>query len=319
MRHFDVAVLGVGYWGKKIVDEYNNIPGVNVKAVSDQLDKNLEFCRDRYGVKNLHHDYREVLEDSSIVALNVALPNSLHYRAAKDALEAGKHVLVEKPLALSSAEGKELVDLAEEMNLTLSVGHIYRFNNAMTEVRRLARSNFFGRTFFMNLMWMNLEPPYPDRDVIVDLAPHTFDIANFIFDAWPSKVSCTGRAYRRESMEETAFISSEMPNGTMAHATISWLTPRKIRQVEIVGENRSALIDAVSQEVTVYESGYTYRLGIERNNTIQTELVHFLQSIGDPLTETRNSGTIGVRTVEMIEAAKRSLAEGCTIEVPEGL
>lgn len=85
-----------------------------------------------------------------------------------------------------------------------------------------------------------------------------------------------------------------------------------------MGENRSALIDAVSQEVTIYESGYTYRLGVERNNTIQTELVHFLRSIGDPLTETRNSGAIGVRTVEMIEAAKRSLAEGRSIEVPQG-
>ena len=317
MRHFNVAVLGVGYWGKKIVDEYNNIPGVNVKAVSDQLDRNLEFCRDRYGVENLFHDYREVLEDPAITAVNVALPNSLHFQATKDALEAGKHVLVEKPIALSSREGKELVDLAGDMNLTLSVGHIYRFNNAMNEVRRLARSNFFGRTFFMNLMWMNLEPPYPDRDVIVDLAPHTFDIANFIFDAWPCKISCTGAAYRRETMEETAFICSEMPDGTMAHATLSWLTPRKVRQVEIVGENRSALIDAVTQEVTVYESGYTYRLGVERNNTIQTELVHFLQSIGDPLTETRNSGSIGVRTMEMIEGAKRSLAEGRRIEVPQ--
>ncbi|HOK27924.1 MAG TPA: Gfo/Idh/MocA family oxidoreductase [Methanomassiliicoccaceae archaeon] len=318
MRHFNVAVLGVGYWGKKIVDEYHNIPGVNVRAVSDKVDKNLDFCRDRYGVENLFHDYREALEDPSITAVNIALPNSLHYQATRDALEAGKHVLVEKPIALTSREGKELVDLAEEMNLTLSVGHIYRFNNAMNEVRRLLRSNFFGRTFFMNLMWMNLEPSYPDRDVIVDLAPHTFDITNFIFDDWPCKISCTGAAYRRKSMEETAFISAQMPDGVIAHATLSWLTPRRVRQVEIVGENRSALIDAVSQEVTIYESGYTYRLGVERNNTIQTELVHFLRSIGDPLTETRNSGAIGVRTVEMIEAAKRSLAEGRSIEVPQG-
>jgi UDP-N-acetylglucosamine 3-dehydrogenase len=317
MRRFDVAVLGVGYWGKKIVEEYNNIPSVNVKAISDQVDKNLEFCRDRYGVKNLHHDYKEVLEDKGIAAVNVCLPNKLHFQAAKDALEAGKHVLVEKPLALSSQEGMELVNLAEESNLTLSVGHIYRFNNAMNEVRRLMKQNFFGRPFLMNLMWMNLEPSYPDRDVIVDLAPHTFDITNFIFDAWPVKIGCTGKAYRRKEMEETAFISAEMPSGAISHTTISWLAPRKVRQVEVIGENRSALIDAVGQEVTIYESGYTYRLGVERNNTIQTELVHFLQSIGDPLTETRNSGMIGLRTVEMIEAAKRSLAEGRIIEVPQ--
>ena len=315
MRRFDVAVLGTGYWGKKIVDEYSHIPGVKVKAVSDQLDKNLEFCRERFGVQNLHHDYREVLEDESIVAVNVCLPNNLHFQATKDALEAGKHVLVEKPIALDSRGGQILVDLAEERNLTLSVGHIYRFNNAMNEVRRLMKSNFFGRPFLMQLVWMNLEPAYPDRDVIMDLAPHTFDITNFIFDAWPIRISCTGKAYRRKEMEEAAYISAEMPSGAISHTTISWLAPRKVRQIEIIGENRSALIDAVSQEVVVYESGYTYKLGIERNNTIQTELVHFLQSIGDPLTETRNSGMIGVRTVEMIEAAKLSMAEGRVVDI----
>jgi hypothetical protein len=98
------------------------------------------------------------------------------------------------------------------------------------------------------------------------------------------------------------------------HATLSWLAPKKVRHIEVVGENRSCVIDAVGQEVTVHESGYTYKLGIERNNTIRTELVHFLKSIGDPLIETRNSGVIGVKTVEMIEHSKRSLAEGRTVE-----
>lgn len=315
-RALRVGVIGCGYWGPKLARNFHDIAGSELAIVADLCETRLEEMKRLYPEIQATRDYRDLL-NGDVDAVVVATPVHMHYPLAREALLAGKHVLVEKPIALSSREGKELVDLAEEMNLTLSVGHIYRFNNAMNEVRRLARSNFFGRTFFMNLMWMNLEPPYPDRDVIVDLAPHTFDIANFIFDAWPCKISCTGAAYRRETMEETAFICSEMPDGTMAHATLSWLTPRKVRQVEIVGENRSALIDAVTQEVTVYESGYTYRLGVERNNTIQTELVHFLQSIGDPLTETRNSGSIGVRTMEMIEGAQRSLAEGRRIEVPQ--
>jgi predicted dehydrogenase len=150
MSRFQVAVLGVGYWGKKIVDEYSNIPGVKVKAVSDQLDSNLEFCKDRYGVSNLYHDYREALQDESIGAVNVCLPNRLHYQACKDALEAGKHVLVEKPITLASKDGHELVKLAGEKNLALSVGHIYRFNNALLEMRRLMAQNFFGKPFVMN-------------------------------------------------------------------------------------------------------------------------------------------------------------------------
>lgn len=314
MRRFDVAVLGVGYWGKKIVDEYTNIPGVRVKAVSDQMDANLEFCRDRYGVQGLHHDYREVLEDEDVVAVNICLPNGLHYQACRDALEAGKHVLVEKPLTLSSQEGQTLVDLASESNLTLSVGHIYRFNNALLEMRRLISQKFFGRPYLMNFVWMNLEQPFADRDVIVDLAPHFFDMVNFIFDDWPERITCTGRPYRRKELEEAAYISCEMPSGVIAHATLNWLAPRKVRQIEIIGENRSALIDAVAQDVTIYESGYTYKLGIERNNTIRTELVHFLQSIGDPFAETRNSGVIGVKTVVMLEKSLESLREGRTVD-----
>jgi predicted dehydrogenase len=314
MRRFDVGVLGVGYWGRKIVDEYCAIQGVKVKAVSDLSDKNLEYCRDRHKVEELCHDYRDVLEDDSITAVNVCLPNSLHFQACKEALDRGKHVLVEKPITLTSADGKVLVDLAERNNLTLSVGHIYRFNNALLEVKRLIDESFFGRIFFLDMTWVNLEPPYADRDVIVDLAPHYFDIANFLLDAWPKRITCVARPFRRKEMEETAYITSEMPIGEMAHATLSWLAPKKVRHIEVVGENRSCVIDAVGQEVTVHESGYTYKFGIDRNNTIRTELVHFLKSIGDPLIETRNSGVIGVKTVEMIEHSKRSLAEGRTVE-----
>jgi UDP-N-acetylglucosamine 3-dehydrogenase len=315
MSRFQVAVLGVGYWGKKIVDEYSNITGVKVRAVSDQLDSNLEFCKDRYKVPHLYHDYREVLVDETITAVNVCLPNRLHYQACRDALEAGKHILVEKPITLSSRDGHELVVLAQERNLTLSVGHIYRFNNALLEIRRLMSQNFFGRPFVMNFTWTNLEPAFPDRDVIVDLAPHFFDMVNFIYDAWPARITCTGKPYRRKEQEEVAFITCEMPSGVLANAHLSSLGPRKVRQIEIVGENRSALIDAVAQDVTVFESGYTYKLGIERNNTIRTELINFLHSIEDPTTETSNSGTIGVRTVEMIEQSMRSLREGRTVDI----
>jgi hypothetical protein len=106
-----------------------------------------------------------------------------------------------------------------------------------------------------------------------------------------------------------------MKSGTISHATLSWLSPKKVRQISVIGENRSAYIDAVAQEITIYESGYTYKLGVERNNTIRTELIHFLQSIGDPMTETRNSGNIGLWTVELIEKSKQSLANGCSVLV----
>jgi UDP-N-acetylglucosamine 3-dehydrogenase len=317
MKPFEIGVLGVGYWGRKIVEEWSNIPNVKVKAVSDLAKKNLELARDRYGVEMLAHDYHEVLAIPSIKAVNICLPNILHFPACKEALEAGKHVLVEKPLTLTSEEGKMLVALAEQKGLTLSVGHIYRFNNALMEIRRLIKEKFFGKVFLIELEWTNLEQPFADRDVIVDLAPHYFDIINFLLDEWPNRVTCVAKPFRRKELEETAYIISELKSGVVSHATLSWLSPKKVRQISVIGESRSAYIDAVGQEIMIYESGYTYRLGVERNNTIRTELMHFLESIGDPMTETRNSGLIGLKTVELIELAKKSLREGRRVEIPD--
>lgn len=316
MAKFNVGIIGAGYWGRKIVDEFSKVENVNIVGVSDLDEKNLAFCAERFGVKTGFTDYRQLLAVKDLQAVSISTPNSTHYQICKEALEAGKHVLVEKPMTVTSKEGKELVELAHKKGLTLTVGHIFRFNAALAEVKRLIKEEkFFGKLFLMEMNWVNLEKAFPDRDVIWDLAPHMFDIQHYLLGQWPEEIGCMGGPFRRKQGEETAYITCRFKDGMIAMANISWLVPRKTRQIMLVGENRSALIDAVAQEVTVYESGYTYKLGIERNNTIRDELVHFVKSFADPTTETRNSGVIGLRTVELIEAAKRSMAEGRTIKV----
>ncbi len=316
MAKFNVGVIGVGYWGKKIVDEYSKIDNVSILGVADPDEKMLAFARERYGVTGTYTDYKDLLALPELHAVNVCTPNALHYQVCRDALEAGKHVLVEKPITLNSKDGEMLVRMAEAKGLMISVGHIFRFNNALAEVKRLIKEEkFFGKLFLLQLNWTNLERAFPDRDVLFDLAPHMFDIQDYLLDQWPESVYCEARPFRRATGEETAYILSTFKGGLVCLANISWLVPRKTRQIEIVGETRSALIDAVAQEVTVYESGYTYKLGIERNNTIKDELVHFIRSIGDPQTETRNSGTIGVKTIELIEAARKSIADGRAVRV----
>lgn len=315
MGKFGVGVIGTGYWGRKIVDEYSKIDHVDLVGVSDLDKKNIDMCAERYGVKDGYTDYRELLSQEGLGAVNVCTPNSSHFEICKAALEMDKHVLVEKPITLTSSEGWELVNLAQEKGLTLSVGHIFRFNNALAEAKRLIGERFFGDLFQIEMTWTNLEQSWPDRDVLMDLAPHMFDIQNYLLGKWPVEVSCNGGPFRRESGEEAAYVVSRFDSGPLAMANISWLVPRKTRQIMLAGESRSALIDAVAQEVMVYESGYTYKLGIERNNTIRDELLHFVKSISDPETETKNSGTIGVRTVELIEAAKKSIAEKRAVAV----
>ncbi|MCK5547886.1 MAG: Gfo/Idh/MocA family oxidoreductase [Thermoplasmata archaeon] len=317
MVKFNVGIIGVGYWGKKIIYEYSETKNVAIMGVSDVSQDSLDYCKERYGVEQLTTDYNELLDNDDITAVNICTPNPTHYEICKTALEKGKHVLVEKPITLNSAEAKKLVELAEEKNLALSVGHIFRFNNALAEIRRLIEQKFFGKLYLLELRWVNLEPIFKDRDVLFDLAPHAFDILNYLTGEWPHEILCVGSAYRRKEPEETAYLKARYKNGIVAHANLSWLIPKKTRKVLIVGENRTAEIDAVGQEVVIYESGYTYKLGIERNNTIADELLHFIQSTGDPSTETKNSGFVGMKVIEMIEASFKSMREGKIVRLPQ--
>ena len=197
MAKHKVGVIGIGYWGKKILDEFTMIENVEVLGVSDLADENLAFARDRYGVDAGYKDYRELLAVDGVEAVAICVPNKDHFRICKDALEAGKHVLIEKPITTTSKEGDELVELAQAKGLTLSVGHIFRFNNALAEVRRLiSEEKFFGKLFLMEMTWVNLEKAFPDRDVLFDLAPHMFDIQNYLLGKWPDEIICTGGSSR---------------------------------------------------------------------------------------------------------------------------
>jgi len=303
-----MGIIGTGKWGRKLVEEFNGIQNVTISGISDLSDENLAFCTDRYGVTNTYKEYRDLLALSDMKAVAIATPNSTHYEICKAALEAGKHVIIEKPITLDSKQAWELVKLAEKKNLALSVGHIFRFNNALAEAKRLIGQRFMGRLFLLDLTWVNKEKLFDDRDVIVDLSPHMFDIMNYLLDEWPVEITATASSHRSDVLE-TAYIHARFPSGILANINISWVVPKKTRQVSIIGESRSMLINAVAQEVTVFESGYTYNLGIMRNNTIRDELLHFIESIGNPLTETKNSGVIGAKTIELIESTNRSLEE----------
>jgi UDP-N-acetylglucosamine 3-dehydrogenase len=311
----NIGIIGVGYWGRKIVDEYSRINEVNIGGVSDLDEENLRLCAQKYGVTNGYKDYERLLEQTTLDAVSICVPNAQHYRLTLDALEAGKHVLVEKPMALSSRDCRELARIAEQNHLTLSVGHIFRFNNALAEVRRLTREkDYFGRIFLIEMNWVNLEPAFPGRDVIWDQGPHIFDIQNYLMDEWPVELCCTAGAFRRRTGEESAYITSKFQGGTLSMAAISWLVPVKSRQIFITGEVRSARVDAVSQTLIIFERGAAQNLPLQPNNTIRDELADFIQSIVEPGREQSNSASIGIRTIELIEAAKESAAKGETVK-----
>jgi UDP-N-acetylglucosamine 3-dehydrogenase len=319
IRKVNVGVVGVGYWGKKILDEYSRIDAVDIDGVSDLDEANLLLCAQKYGITNGYKDYEQLLARMKLDAVSICVPNAQHYRIVRAALDAGKHVLVEKPFTLSSKEGSELIEIARRKRLTLSVGHIFRFNNALAKVRRLIREkDYFGRIYLVEMSWGNREPPFPDRDIIWDQGPHIFDIQNYLMDDWPIELNCLGGAFRRNTGEESAYIGARYKNGAITMAAISWLVARKTRQISLTGELRSAQIDAVDQKLTIYERGSAKEIAIQSNNTIRDELIYFIESMGKPDREPINRASIGVKTVELIEAAKKSIAEKRTIKL-EGM
>jgi UDP-N-acetylglucosamine 3-dehydrogenase len=313
-----IGVIGAGRWGKKHIDEYSKMKDVELLWVADLSEESLNFCKDKYDVTNVSTDYNDVLS-SDVEAVSICTANETHYNVCRDALKAGKHVLVEKPLTQKSKDAYELVNIAKEQDKLLAVGHIFRYNNAINEVKRLVENNYFGDLFYLRLQWTIqwMVELYPDKqlDIIVDMMPHMYDIMNYITGLWPKNITCLGKAFMKKDFEDTAFIVCDFPNNIMAHTEISWTLPEKVREVDVIGRKACAKIQAISQEVTVFEeSNDGKKLDIKPNNTLGDELKHFIDAVKKGSIVT-NDGEIGAKTVELIEATHKSLETGKTISL----
>ncbi|KYK22477.1 hypothetical protein AYK24_02055 [Thermoplasmatales archaeon SG8-52-4] len=289
---------------------------VELLWVSDLSEENLKFCKENYNIKNVTNNYNDILS-SDVEAVSICSSNETHFDICKNVLLAGKNALVEKPLALKSKNAYELVEIAKQSKKLLAVGHIFRYNNAINEVKNLIENKFFGDLFYLRLQWTIQWMPqiYPDKklDIIVDMMPHLYDISNYLTGLWPNKITCFGKAYLKEDLEDTAFIFCEFPNNIFTHCEISWTLPEKVREVDVVGSKACVKIQAVSQEITVFEnSNQGKKLKIKENNTLGDEIKHFIVAVKNNLNVT-NNGEIGAKTVELVEATRKSLDIGKTI------
>ncbi len=313
MKKANIAVIGAGYWGRKHVEEYTNISEVNLVNVSDLSEENLKFCRDNYGVKKTTLNYKEILSSDDVEAVSICTPNETHYALCKEAFAAGKHVLVEKPVTLKSSEAHELVNIAKKKKLAFCVGHIFRFNNALKIIKEKINCGFFGEPGVIKLQWTESREPMKGRDIITDLAPHSFDILNYLIGEWPKKITCKAGMYRRKEPEEWAYIIAEFGK-TVGHMELNWSLPGKTREVTICGTVRTAKINCTGQKIKVYESGYEYDIEVDRNNTIKDELEHFVACIHSG-ERPDNDSVIGAKTVELIEKCFESLKKNGTVAV----
>jgi predicted dehydrogenase len=321
MDKINIGIIGLGYWGKKILKEYADLAkggeGVNVRSVCDLDEENLRYCVEHFGITDSYRDYRELLDNSEIDAVNICTPNETHYRICSEALNSNKHALLEKPMTLKASEAYELAKSAKKKGLNLSVGHIFRFNNALQKVRNFIMEGTLGDLYYIDLDWTAMLNT-PNRDIITDLAPHPFDILNFLTDKWPIMLTCTANGYRN-SNRDLAFISAEFDGKVIGHMHLSWLVPKKARLIKLCASKGTVDVDCLSQDVNVTDGQKTYALEVERNNTIKSELLHFLECIRNNSSgkEYINhvNGVLGAHVVILLEATIKSIEQYRTVEV----
>ena len=316
----NIAVIGAGYWGKKVVREILDLSRstglVRLHSIADNSPTSLEQCKREFGPVDYRLDYRSLLTDPLVNAVHISTPNHTHFDAARAFLQNGKNVLVEKPLTLRSKESYELVQLAQEKGLVLCAGHIHRFNNGVRELKRAIASGVLGKTYYLRFRWTGFLLPQKDREVITDLAPHPFDICNYLLGTWPEKVTCRGKGYRTREREEVAFITAEYSDDLSVSTEVSWLDREKHRDVTVVGSEGIATLDCSEQKAVLVRSNGTEQVPITPSNTLREEILHFADCVNrnsrsQPFSN-QSDGMLGAQVVRLLETARESLYQGRT-------
>jgi predicted dehydrogenase len=321
----NAGVVGLGYWGPNLVRNLSELDGAEAAWMCDLRPGLLEKLGRRFPAVRQTRDFDEMLDDPELDAVCVVTPVSTHYDLAMRALEAGKHVFVEKPLAPSSELASALIRTAEERDLVLMPGHTFLYSPPVIRIRDLIRSGELGNIYFVSMSRVNLGLHQSDVSVLWDLGPHDFSILMFWLGERPSRVMTMGRACIIPGQQDVAFISCEFASGTIAHIELAWLAPSKLRRTTVVGSNKMVVYDDCSNEpVRVYDSSVVtrnpesfgeflkYRAGdivsphLDPAEPIGLQMEDFCQAIRSG-TIPRSSPQLGLDVVRMIEAAEGSL------------
>src|SRR5215469_15268710 len=324
-----VGVIGCGYWGPHLVRNLHEITEAELLAVSDLRPERLDYVATRYPGVRVLSEHTDLLA-TDVDAVVVATPIHTHYAVAREALLAGKHVLVEKPLATSVTEAAHLVALAHRQQRVLMTGHTFVFNPAVRELRRLVQAGDLGRIYYGDAARLNLGLFQRHANVLWDLAPHDISILMHVLGQDPVMVSARGSTCVQAGVHDVCYMEIHFSGGTSANVHVSWLDPDKVRRLTLVGDRRMAVFDDVSAtaKLRIYDQGVeypvtdnygefelAYRHGeivipyIAWREPLRLECEHFLDCVrrGDrPLSD----GEQGLAVVATLQAADRSLRRG---------
>lgn len=256
-RPLRLAQIGAGYWGPNLIRNFVQTEGVGSFTVCDHDPGRLEKVKRQYPHVAVTTDPASVLADPAIDGVILAVPASGHHRMAMKALESGKHVFVEKPLAATLAEAEELVSLAREKRRILMVGHTFLFNVAVRRVKEYIDAGELGQIYYILAQRLNLGRVRDDVNAWWNLAPHDISIILYWLGETPSRVTAKGFTFLQNGIEDVVFGSLDFPSGSAAHIHVSWLDPVKTRRIVVVGSKKMLVYDDVSSEskITLYDKG----------------------------------------------------------------
>src|SRR5256886_4288371 len=321
MNPLRVAVIGAGYWGPNLVRNLNEGPGAEPVAVADLSQERLDTIHKRFPAVRVTTDHTELFNDKNVDAVAIATPVGTHRRLAEQALAAGKHVFVEKPLAPTVADAEAIVRAAEKADRTLMVGHTFVYNPAVVTIRGLIESGELGRINYVDSQRVNLGLHQFDINVLWDLGPHDVSITLYWLGEEPEWVQCVGACYVQPEIEDVVFLTMGFPSGALAHAHLSWLAPSKLRTMTVIGSQKMAVYDDVQilEPLKVYDFGVeslssgelrrSYRPRDIRSprvpitEALQVEMRHFVECVQKGK-RPRSDGEAGLRVVRVLAAGE---------------
>jgi predicted dehydrogenase len=321
-----VGVIGYGYWGPNVVRNFHDLPRCHLVAVGDKDPRTLARLLLSYPGVKVSSDIRDIVTSSDIDAVAIVTPVSTHYELARQCLENGKHVFVEKPFTATAAQAETLVELAAAKRLTIMVDHTFLFTGAVRKMKELIDRDTLGSLYYYDSVRVNLGLFQHDVNVIWDLAPHDLAIMDYLIEEKPMATVATGASHFN-GLEDVAYITVYFPNNIIAHITVNWLSPVKVRTTLIGGEHKMLVWNDLEadEKIKIYDRGVSvtsnegvydllvnYRSGdmwsprVEQTEALKVEAAYFIDCILDDR-KPFNDGEAGLRVVQLLEAACASL------------
>lgn len=326
----NIGVIGSGYWGPNLIRNFNGLPNSKVSIVADKKEGRLEFVKKEFPSTKVTLDYKDIINNPEIDAVCIATPVKTHKVLTIEALNAGKHVFVEKPMASSALEAQEMADAAKANNKKLAIGHVFQFAPAVRAIKRLINDNVIGKVFHITSTRINLGPPETDIDVVWDLGPHDFSILIYLLNEFPENINSFNKCYPygfsendKNKLVNNSNIELEFPSGITAHIHLSWLSSNKTRLMQIFGSEGTIVYDemlALDGKVKLYGKGVDNRINVkagdskalsyktgdinvislEQHEPLRMECEHFVDSIINSQ-ELSNGPQIGLNVVRILE------------------